>query len=230
MAILASVFVLGCQPQVNQSEPTSSTTPAPTETSQQEAEPEPAPGLGCTAPGPQTGAMLPLFNGSTQKTDITRIRKNLCVSVVDLVAQVTPYAAEIEKLDQKVKLKAFINKVDRVGGALGTFAATAECAYQTDRLAIGIYQHDNYPWSLAVVAVVRGGVDAAGDVAACYFFGPSGTPNAAPPDNRQQQGPILEIDADIASQVRNGEHFTVFWVSSSDWMSETLHAKFRARQ
>ncbi|GAA4582540.1 hypothetical protein GCM10023194_17530 [Planotetraspora phitsanulokensis] len=96
----------------------------------------------------------------------------------------------------------------------------AECAYETDHLAIGAYHHEDTPWSIGVVAVVRGDLDALVDGGVCWLLKrlelPLPTAGVAP----DQIAPRFCADAVVRRS--NGYRFTILWIGSSNVMCGSL--------
>jgi hypothetical protein len=91
---------------------------------------------------------------------------NPCIPFVDAITQVTDLipAADREKTTD------FLDTAKSIGDRLAAVNNATKCAYRTDRLSIGIYQNQSRLWSVGVVAVVRGDIDAVASVALCYLI------------------------------------------------------------
>ncbi|MGN9812834.1 hypothetical protein ACTMSW_26215 [Micromonospora sp. BQ11] len=159
---------------------------------------------GCPEPGARTGAVLPAVDGY-------RAIDNPCLAFLDLATQVT---ALVPPGADRRQAATFIGNVGRFADRLGQVNDVAECAYQTDRLAVRIYHSRENRWSVGLAAVVRGRLGAVADTALCFLI---------------EQAAILGLrirgaapDADQASycfnttrQRRGGEDYTIIWMGSS---------------
>ncbi|GIH44851.1 hypothetical protein [Microbispora rosea] len=95
----------------------------------------------------------------------------------------------------------------------------AECAYETDHLAIGVYHHDATPWSIGMVAVVRGDLDALVDSGVCWLLRrlPFDVSTGFAPDEFRPY-----FCADAVTRRSNGYRFTILWIGSSNVMCGSL--------
>ena len=87
--------------------------------------------------------------------EIRIVLSNPCIPLTELAGAVLDFVPES---DERVRIDkaAFGKSVKRLSGRVFVANDIAECAYQTDRLAIAIYQQPAYRWSVGVVAVIRG--------------------------------------------------------------------------
>ncbi|WP_158103438.1 hypothetical protein, partial [Crossiella equi] len=113
-------------------------------------------------------------------------------------------------------LAAFQDRVDRLAGAASTVDTVMGCAYQLDRLGVVFYQEKSQALSLGLVVAVRGGFDAAAEVAACYLkVTLTGVRLETTAPGR---GPCFRR----ASVTRAGEGYELFWVGSTTAMCTAL--------
>src|ERR1051326_7681576 len=112
---------------------------------------------GCRNPGTRTAALLPKFDSSALQVDSDL---NPCLPSTKLLGTVLD---KLSSTDRERAGSEFLGKAGVFTKRLDSLADVQECAYQTDRLALGVYHHRDYPWSIGVVAVVRGGLGAVVD-------------------------------------------------------------------
>jgi hypothetical protein len=162
----------------------------------------------CQQAGAKTGALLPTFNAD-EYTTVT----NPCIPYVGLSSEVLGMIPVAERTGTGRAVE-FVGKLDRFTNRLSVVNDVAECAYQTDRLAVGIYQSHRNPWAVGVTAVIRGRLGAVAQTALCALL---------------QQIPLLGLsfnaiapDADTpdfcfntATDKQGGEDYTVVWIGSS---------------
>ncbi|MGW4638308.1 hypothetical protein ACWEN6_07265 [Sphaerisporangium sp. NPDC004334] len=167
----------------------------------------------CPQPGPLTRSQLPDFPSADGVSVITQ---NPCVSIAGLAEEVVgfiPEGEESKKFEQfRGGLERFISRVNAVNDA-------AECAYETDHLAVGVYHHDATPWSIGMVAVVRGDIDALVDSGVCWLLKrlPFDVPTQVAPE---EMSPAFCAEA-VTRRVK-GERFTILWIGSSNVMCGSL--------
>ncbi|MFL6110798.1 MAG: hypothetical protein ACJ786_05545 [Catenulispora sp.] len=169
---------------------------------------------GCRNPGPRTAALLPKFDSSPLQVDSDL---NPCLPSTKLVGTV------LDKLSGAEKERAgseFLGKVGVFTKRLDTLADVQECAYQTDRLALGVYHHRDYAWSIGVVAVVRGGLGAVADTAQCYLLKMIESLN--PVSQTFDQAPSPSPCFTTIRAKHDGEAYTIMWIGSSDVMCGTF--------
>ncbi len=114
-----------------------------------------------------------------------------------------------------------VGRLGEFADRLGQVNDVAECAYQTDRLAVRIVQSRDNAWAVGVVAVVRGRLGAIADVAACYLLNQIpliglGLRGIAP----EQDSPSLCFDS--TGNRHGGEDYTVVWLGSSTLICQML--------
>lgn len=176
-----------------------------------ENRPGPANGLakiaggGCPAAGTRTGGLLPKLDDESY-TSV----ENPCLAYVDLVSEVTQRIVP----GQRPRVEPFLDNLGRFADRLGQVNDAVECAYQTDRLAVRIYQSRRDSWAVGVVAVVRGRLGAVADTTACFLI------KQIPLLDLAIQGIGLEQDSpaycfDTSHQRRGGEDYTIMWIGSS---------------
>lgn len=166
----------------------------------------------CPAPGPSTSSQLPDFPPADGVSVITQ---NPCISIAGLAEDVLGFIPEGRSQEFKEfrgGLERFISRVNAVNDA-------AECAYETDHLAIGVYHHDNTPWSIGMVAVVRGDLDALVDSGVCWLLRrlPFDVTTGFAPDEIHP-----DFCADAVIRRINGDRFTILWIGSSNVMCGSL--------
>lgn len=164
-------------------------------------------------------AFLPQFVGSEPGTEIKPVLSNPCLvfsGLVDAVSHVIPSEQRVPETP------VFLSRVGTLAGNVASVSGTVKCAYEADRLAIRIYQHTNYHWSVGAVAVIRGRLGAVADAVSCYLVGvpaPGMPPNFLLPP----KGPQPTVCAGATTPTgSDGQHYTVLFVGSSDWMCDAL--------
>ncbi len=180
---------------------------------QQNGQTQKSKGPVCPTPGPITKSQLPDFPAADE---VSLINQNPCVSIADLADQMVGFipkgrSAEFAKF--RGGLEQFIKRVNAANDVV-------DCAYETDHLAIGVYQHDNTHWSLGMVAVVRGDLDALVDGAACWLL--KRVPFPLPTHGLVPEEIRPAFCADAVTRKSNGYRFTIMWIGSSNFMCEGL--------
>ncbi|WP_250291622.1 hypothetical protein [Frankia sp. CiP1_Cm_nod1] len=179
-------------------------------------------GNSCAQPGSTTRSLLP----DLPDDQIRTVAEDPCLKFSQLTDRVLAAVPAGQRSILRngttpflPALTQFANRVIAVNGA-------AECAYKTDRLAIGIYQHKNYLWSVGVVAVVRGKLPATVlDVGTCLLLekiAPA-RPAFLTPNGATEIEPT--VCADYATTSRDGQNYTLMWLGSSDRMCDQLASK-----
>ncbi|MEV1200785.1 hypothetical protein [Microbispora rosea] len=166
----------------------------------------------CPAPGPITRSQLPAFPPAD---GVSAITQNPCISIAGLADDALGFIPEGGSEEFKRfrgGLERFISRVNAVNDA-------AECAYETDHLAIGVYHHDATPWSIGMVAVVRGDLDALVDSGVCWLLRrlPFDVSTGFAPDEFRPY-----FCADAVTRRSNGYRFTILWIGSSNVMCGSL--------
>ncbi|MET8138751.1 hypothetical protein ABZU32_00435 [Sphaerisporangium sp. NPDC005288] len=143
------------------------------------------------------------------------ITQNPCVSIAGLAEEVVGFIpeGESEKFREfRGGLERFISRVNAVNDA-------AECAYETDHLAVGVYHHDATPWSIGMVAVVRGDIDALVDSGVCWLLKrlPLDVPRTTTPEEMRPA-----FCAEAVTRRSQGYRFTILWIGSSNGMCGSL--------
>jgi hypothetical protein len=163
-----------------------------------------------------TGDLLPTLD----HVDMT---VNPCLRFADLA----DYVVDFIPVRERVRTRPFVQGVARLVGRIVIVNDAVSCAYETDRLAIAIYQDQRVLWSLAVVAIVRGRLDAFAETAICFLTRRPQTIVSAGGGTTSvplQQGPKAGFCLDSASRRRGGQDYTVIWLGSSDRMCSGLAA------
>jgi hypothetical protein len=168
----------------------------------------------CPAPGPRTRSQLPAFPA---EDGVSVITQNPCISIAGLAEDVLGFIPEGRSQEFRQfrgGLERFISRVNAVNDA-------AECAYETDHLAIGVYHHDSTPWSIGMVAVVHGDLDALVDTGVCWLLRrlPFDVPTGLVP---RSDGFRPEFCADAVTRGSNKDRFTILWIGSSNVMCGSL--------
>ncbi|MEU6782892.1 hypothetical protein ABZ912_27165 [Nonomuraea angiospora] len=207
-AILALSFVTACEdfPQQD-TPPRAAQTKAP-----------PKKGF-CPAAGPITRSLLPSPEG------VERIATNPCLGVNDLIGLALDAIPE-QKMADEAELRSFRQGVRTFATRVTVAADAVDCAYENDHLAVSIYQDPKYDWSLGLVAVVRGDLEAAAEDAVCLLlkqvpFLPDVRPRADGP-------PEPKFCAGAVSREARGYSFMILWIADSDAMCRSLTHTIRA--
>ncbi|MBO3747223.1 hypothetical protein J5X84_14185 [Streptosporangiaceae bacterium NEAU-GS5] len=212
IAALASVALMGATCEVGDSSGGGTGTieqqrvPQPTKTSTKKKS-------YCPAPGPITRSQLPALDGAA------RIMENPCLSVAGMVDNVLGFVPD-EMLEGEQEIKRFSRGLKTFVGRVTVVNDAVECAYKTDHLAVAVYQDPKYSWSLGMVAVVRGDVDALVHTAACLLE--EQVPFLSDVSLRDVGPPHPRFCADAVSRDSQGYSFKVLWVASSDTMCGEL--------
>lgn len=173
---------------------------------------------GCGQPGPQAGGLLPDFDTSDEREATVQPLENPCPPFTELISVVNAVIPDADKASRGVS--DFIDGVRSLADHFLTAVDLVECGYETDGLAVGIYQHADYPWSVGVVVVVRPTVGAAVKVAECYlekqfsYETPGGQPTGA-----ERPGPGPEF-CPLSGSGDGG--YVVVALGSSNWMCDAL--------
>lgn len=172
---------------------------------------------GCRQPGPVTRDLLPTF-GAEETTTI----HNPCLQFVGLLANVRTVipADQLQRVDEFSRgLGTLVDRVAKVADAV-------ECGYEQDRLAIAIYQNIKYGYSVGVVAVVNGDLQALVEGAACYLSKQLTLGFSNGFLNGSQQ-PRADFCFDAVTRTRQGRRYTVLWVGSTDFMCMDLTGQLK---
>src|SRR5262249_9149142 len=133
---------------------------------------------GCDRPGSLTVALLPsLDRGRTGMT------LNPCLPFADLLAAVADLVPEGGQ-EGRGKISAFTGGLRSLIKRIDEADTTLRCGYETDRLAIALYQDRAFRWSVGAVAVIRGRFRAILDVSICVLVNqlPFAVPLTVGPD------------------------------------------------
>jgi hypothetical protein len=170
---------------------------------------------GCADAGPRTRDFLPQF------TDGTRTVVNPCLGLSDLTGVIVDLIPE----GQRNTVEPFVAGIKGLVAKVLAINALAECGYRTDRLALGIYQDRGTRWSVGVVAVTRGRVDAVLEISKCYLldqlpFRPGYKVRSTGPVEPQPKFCVQTLH-----RFRGGQDYTLLWLGSSDVMCANLGAQ-----
>jgi hypothetical protein len=136
--------------------------------------------------------------------------------VLQFVPEADPEEPRIRRTEFHTRISDAAGWVSAASGRVLAANDAVSCAYETDSLAIRIYQQKDHAWSVGVVAVIRGSIDSAVAVTVCYFEKGLGVRNE--PGPRTTPGPHWKPCADVAQPAHNGEVYTVLVAGSSDEM------------
>ncbi|HEX4816134.1 MAG TPA: hypothetical protein VFV66_25600 [Nonomuraea sp.] len=206
VAILSFACLSGCEYQADQA---AADQPSPS----QPKDPPPARKGFCPKAGPITRSLLPSPEG------VERIATNPCLGVngfLGLVLDAIPQrqmADEAELRKFRAGLRTFAKQVVLVADAV-------DCAYENDHLAVSVYQDPEYGWSLGVVAVVRGDVEALAEDAVCLLA--KQVPFVPEIRLRAEGPPAPAFCADTVLKEAEDYEFRVIWLASSDAMCRSL--------
>jgi hypothetical protein len=167
---------------------------------------------GCVDAGPRTRDFLPQFPGDV------RTIVNPCLGLSDLTGVIIDLIPDA----QRNTVRPFIAGIKGLVDKVLAINALAECGYRTDRLALGIYQDRATPWSVGVVAVTRGRVDAVLETSKCFLLDQI---PFAPGIKVRSTGPVQaqpKYCAQTQRRFRAGQDYTVRWLGSSDVMCANL--------
>ncbi|GHJ49276.1 hypothetical protein Cs7R123_66180 [Catellatospora sp. TT07R-123] len=180
---------------------------------------------GCSVDQSRTQALLPKdgFEVWEEKHHVT---VNPCLEFLDLVSTVLDLVPEAER-KQVRRFDAFRSKLTTTVNRLNDLKDVIQCGYQTDRLAVGVYQGTKIKWSVGAVLVIRGDADAFLDVSGCYL-GKLIRNYICPGCGGGEERPKPEIRPcfDYARKTSGGQDFTVLWVASSNILCAGLHDAF----
>jgi hypothetical protein len=175
---------------------------------------QPPPGpAGCGQPGPQVGQWLPAFDSSFETEAGIQQLENPCLPLADLAGVVSDVFPEREDRETRAK---FLSELGRMADRFLTAVDLVECGYETDRLAVGVYQHQSHPWSVGVVVVVRGNVGLVEDVALCYLGGLLGMGFDAPSDEE------VPLEPQFCALSGAPDGYALVALGSSTWMCRAL--------
>jgi hypothetical protein len=167
---------------------------------------------GCPKPDGTTGDLLPSFSAREVSATL-----NPCLAFVDTVSAVTEKIPD----DEESKVGVFLGRLKGFVDAVKKANEITKCAYETDRLAIGVYQSTALKWSVGVVAVVRGDIDAIAETSACYLI--KQLSFLLSPDNGFATKDQPDFCYDAVREKAGGGSYTVMWLGSSDTMCLALN-------
>lgn len=167
----------------------------------------------CPTPGPLTGSQFPAFPRADK---VSKINQNPCLPLVGVADQILGFVPK----SGNPKYTSFRNGLGQFVGKLNAANDLAECAYETDRLAVGVYQHDGTPWSIGLVAVVRKDLKGIADIGACWL--PKRLPFPLPTQGIAPDEIKPDYCADAVTRKSNGHTFTIMWIGSSNVMCGSL--------
>lgn len=101
-------------------------------------------------------------------------------------------------------------------------ASVVESGYETNRLAIALFQDQTNLWSVGLVAVVRGSFGAVIDTAVCYLIPPN---QSASGGGGGASGVSPSFCANAAESRQQGQNYTIIWLASSDAMCATFESQ-----
>jgi hypothetical protein len=169
---------------------------------------------GCARSGPLTGVLLPDFG-----TGVYRSTDNPCIPYTDLVGEVTGLIPAGERTGTRL----FLDQVGGLADRLGQVSDVAECAYSTDRLAVRIYQSRKDAWAVGMAAVVRGRVGAVAATARCYLIKQVPLLGLILNNGGEERDHLATRPCfSTGSATRDGQHYTLMWLGSSDHMCRDL--------
>ncbi|MFC4015274.1 hypothetical protein ACFOY2_49240 [Nonomuraea purpurea] len=206
IAILSFNAPTGCE---SWSDPPSTEQPPQT----QPKNPPPAKKGFCPEAGPITRSLLPSPEG------VARIATNPCLGVNDFLGLVLDGIPEKE-MAGKEELRKFRSGLTTFAKQVVLVADAVDCAYENDHLAVSVYQDPRFGWSLGVVAVVRGDVEALAEDAICLLT--KQVPFIPDVGVRAEGPPTPTFCADTVLREAQGYQFRVVWLASSDRMCRSL--------
>jgi hypothetical protein len=184
---------------------------------------------GCDRAAGKAGQLLPDEESAEAWSEpIIRADENPCIPLADLAdavlafvpAEKDPQSGQSVSRVQKAQFKSSLGDL---AGRVLTANELTKCGYETDHLAIAIYQHADYPWSVGVAAVVRGDIDAGVNIAACYIESLVPTvPRDAPAPGLAPEGPRFGLCGNVTRPTARGEVYTVLTAGDSDQMCAFL--------
>ncbi len=222
VSLMIAVFLLTGAPSCAAPEPrpNTSATPAP-RSSTGTGNPDRGSGNGCAQPGSLTRSLLPDLSGDQIRT----VAEDPCLKFAQLADRVLSIVPASQRSNLQGGETSFLPKLTQFANRVIAVNDAAECAYKTDRLAIGIYQHQNYLWSVGVVAVIRGDLPATVlDVGACLLMEKL-TPLSGDRLRSAASGPQPAVCADHNTVSRGNQKYTLMWLGSSDRMCNQLSGK-----
>ncbi|MFI7135777.1 hypothetical protein ACIBQ1_59740 [Nonomuraea sp. NPDC050153] len=211
IAILSFSFLTGCEFQGDQAS-------ADQPSQAQSKDPPPAKKGFCPEAGPITRSLLPSPEG------VERIATNPCLGVNGFLGLVLDAIPEQEMAD-KAELRKFRTGLTTFTKQVVLVADAVDCAYENDHLAVSVYQDPEYGWSLGVVAVVRGDVEALAEDAICLLA--KQVPFIPDFGVRAEGPPTATFCADTVLREAQGYRFRVVWLASSDRMCRSLSGSIK---
>jgi hypothetical protein len=175
--------------------------------------------VGCADAGPRTRDFLPQFPAAGTRTVV-----NPCLGLGDLAGSI----AELIPPAQRDTVKPFIAGVGKLVKNVLAINTLAKCGYKTDRLALGIYQDREHLWSVGVVAVTRGRVDALLETSKCFLLDQI---PFKPGIKTRSTGPVQPQPTFCAQTLRRhraGQDYTLLWLGSSDVMCQSIGLQLTA--
>ncbi|MGI5127395.1 hypothetical protein ACQEVB_11350 [Pseudonocardia sp. CA-107938] len=213
LAAAVALLLAGCDPDGD----VPGHDPGPSVTSRPKAE------TGCGSAAGKAGALLPAGTSTFSAVD-----DNPCIPLADLagaVLDLVPSDAGEATKAHRAQFRSTVAKVSdpllKAAGRALSANAVAQCGYETDHLAVRLYQQDGYAWSVGAAAVIRGDIDAAADIGVCYLKGL--LPQFAPPSpGVTVPPPEWSPCASTSRPIRRGEVYTVIIAGTSDQMCQFL--------
>jgi hypothetical protein len=177
---------------------------------------------GCSQAGSQVGQWLPALDGSREQATITT-RENPCLPFSDLIGIIDDAIPDDEVPDMaRSRVSEFRDGVHGVADRFLAYSDAVECGYETDGLAIVVYQHADHPWSVGLVVVVRVSAGAVIDAGLCYLGKQLGFD--APGDSTRSDGnqPQPRFCGLAAQPEADDENYAVVALGTSNWMCDAL--------
>ncbi|MBE1582595.1 hypothetical protein ACFPOI_24975 [Nonomuraea angiospora] len=167
----------------------------------------------CPAAGPITRSLLPSPEG------VERVATNPCLGVNGLIGMALDVIPE-QKMADEAELRTFRQGLRTFASRVTMAADAVDCAYENDHLAVSIYQDPQYDWSVGLVAVVRGDLEAAAEDAVCLLL--KQVPFLPDVGFRADGPPTPKFCADAESREAQGYDFMIMWIADSDAMCRSL--------
>lgn len=167
----------------------------------------------CPKAGPITRSLLPAPEG------VEQIATNPCLGINGFLGMVLDVIPEQDMASKKA-LQSFRTGVTVFAKQVVLVADAVECAYKNDHLAVAVFQDPEYAWSMGVVAVVRGDVEALAEDAICLLA--EQVPFIPGVSIRAEGEPVAEFCAESVLKEAQGYQFMVVWLADSNTMCRSL--------
>jgi hypothetical protein len=176
---------------------------------------------GCAQPGPKVGHWLPVLDSSNERQATIATQENPCLPFSELLGIIDDVIPEGEVPEPAAgSVSDFRRNVGEVARRFLGYSDAVECGYETDGLAIVVYQHADNPWSVGLVVVVRVSADAVLDAGLCYLGRQIGVPGLSPRSGGNQIQPSFCGLAALSEA--DDEHYAVVALGTSNWMCGAL--------